>query len=142
MIFNSIYTYAFLILGLYIVQQDPNYMSCPERLEFLTVQARKRGERPPTRISTFEATVIKLIATQGSYHIAIIVNFEGTFKQRFYNNVLMMLSFIIYALFILYMLYCPDFNFWREVHALIMEIFGLVPLSQEIRWEIILLLLS
>jgi magnesium-transporting ATPase (P-type) len=114
MVLNALYTFGFIILALYVVKQDANFMNAPERYDLLLAEALARGEEEPARVPTYEATVISLLAIQGTYHIAMSFNLAGTFKQRFYKNVYFIISFIIYILFILYLLYCPDFNFWRS----------------------------
>jgi cation-transporting ATPase 13A2 len=126
MVLNALYTFGFIILALYVVKQDANFMNAPERYDLLLAEALARGEEEPARVPTYEATVISLLAIQGTYHIAMSFNLAGTFKQRFYKNVYFIISFIIYILFILYLLYCPDFNFWRKAHAWILENYNMV----------------
>jgi len=142
MVLNALYTFGFIILALYVVKQDANFMNAPERYDLLLAEALARGEEEPARVPTYEATVISLLAIQGTYHIAMSFNLAGTFKQRFYKNVYFIISFIIYILFILYLLYCPDFNFWQKAHAWILENYNMVSLTEETRWKMLLILAS
>ncbi len=130
-LYNSLFTVFFMCWALQSLRTDPEFV----RSRYLASDAFESA------LASWDATVISLMAIQGTWHIALSFNIAGNFKERFYKQVYIMVSIVIYILFIFYLLYNDGLDFMKSVNDFLMENYNFVYLSKGCRVYILLLML-
>jgi len=100
-ILNCILAFICFQIGLHIIHLDSGYQT-PEELA-KRAESDKAG--PDNTLPTYETTMVGLYAMQTTFQVAMSFNIKGRFKDRFYKLPYMVVSFIVYQLFVLYLLY-------------------------------------
>lgn len=100
MIINSVLTFIWLVFCLIVVHKDPNFVSASDL----------STESLDSDLPTFESTVISIIVIQSTYHISLSFTLAGRFKERFFQNIYICVSCLIYFLFNLYLIYNDVLN--------------------------------
>lgn len=103
MIVNCVLAFVFVFIGMFVIKSDPDYKSPDQIVD------PDRGS-PDGYVATYETTMMGLYAMQTTFTCAIVFNIKGFFKQRFYRQPYMVISVIVYQLFVMYMLFASDIS--------------------------------
>ena len=98
MIVNCLLAFVFVFISLFVIKADPNYKP-PD-----SADDTSQGQ-PDNKTATWETTAMGLYAMQTTFTCAIVFNIKGYFKQRFYKQLYMTISVVVYQVFVMYMLF-------------------------------------
>lgn len=106
MVLNCVLAAVFFTIGIIVIKSDPDYKPPDEMVD------PDKGVNPSGDVGTYETTMMGLYAMQTTFMCAIVFNIKGVFKQRFYTQVYMVISLIIYQIFVIYMLFASKVSSW------------------------------
>lgn len=128
-ILNSIQSIGFFIIGLNLIKVDENFVAVkdftPEDVE---------AEKP-----TFESTIVSLVAMQGAIHLGITFNIAGFFKDRFYKQIYIMVSLVIYMAYQCYLIFNSRLM-WPVVDNFLMDNYSFVVFDSKTKWYVLILI--
>ncbi len=129
-VLNSVYTFGFMIFGAWMMRANSNFVSAKSM----------STEAIDNELPTFESTIISLLALQGTIHLGISFNIAGFFKLRFYRQIYIIISMILYILYQVYLIFNAR-TFWPAVDNFLMDNYNFVVMESKVRWYTVILLL-
>lgn len=128
-VLNVIYTFSCMIFGIWMMRKDSGFYSAKSIAE-----SGIDDEKP-----TYESTIISLLALQGTFHIGVSFNLAGHFKDRFFNQIYICVSLVIYILYQFYLVF-NNRTFWPKVDNFLMDEYNFVVFDKKMKGNVMLLL--
>ena len=132
MVINSLLTVIWLVFALIVVRKDPFFVSASDQVE----------ESLDSNLPTFESTVISIMVIQGTFHIALSFCLAGTFKKRFFQNVYICVSSLVYQLFNLYLIYNEQIANIEQISSDMRVAYNFVVLDPSIKGRMVALIFT
>ncbi len=128
-VLNVVYTFSCMIFGIWMMRKDGNFQSAKSMAT----------SGIDDEIPTYESTIISLLALQGTFHIGVSFNLAGHFKDRFYNQIYICVSLVIYILYQFYLVF-NNRTFWPKVDNFLMDEYNFVVFDKKTKGNVMMLL--
>ena len=126
---NVVYTFSCMIFGIWMLRKDSGFYSAKSIAE-----SGIDDEKP-----TYESTIISLLALQGTFHIGVSFNLAGNFKDRFFNQIYICVSLVLYILYQFYLVF-NNRTFWPKVDNFLMDEYNFVVFDKKMKGNVMILL--